>query len=150
MVGGPALIPIALLLAVAVHQRWRVSRYGQSAWKGGGFGMFSDLHTGSVTALLRTTGSANEVAEFLVVFPWDMRASVIPTEANLRLTAQEILHNRWTGVGRRAAPCRESERDNALVLSSVTVRYARIDFDRQTGAHMASVRRSVTVTPTKR
>ncbi len=37
-------LPLALLLAVAAHQMWRVEVDGLTRWRGGGFGMYSSVH----------------------------------------------------------------------------------------------------------
>jgi hypothetical protein len=107
--------------------------------------MFSDIQTGCITATLKTSSPTGGVAEFSSDLPWGAKVSIIPTEANLRLAAREILQGHWVGRGHRAEPCRESNTDDALLLSGVTVQYARVDFDRRRGAHSAVVQLSVTV-----
>ncbi len=39
-------LPLALLLAVAAYQMWRVEVDGLTRWRGGGFGMYSSVHYG--------------------------------------------------------------------------------------------------------
>jgi hypothetical protein len=111
--------------------------------------MFSEIHTGSVAAVLRTRASTGTEAEFFVGLPWDARVSIVPTTANMRSAAMEILHARWIGVGRRAFPYQHPDGTQAaLVLSGVTLRYARADFDRRTGTHIALVLRAVDIPAT--
>jgi hypothetical protein len=138
-------VPAALLVAVALHQRRRMHTHDQNAWKGGGFGMFSDIHTGSVTALLSTADAAGVARDLFLELPAGARPSIVPTERNLRSWADEIITSRWTDHGGRAVLDREGDANKSLTVRRVIVRFARLDFDRRTGTHRASVHKKISV-----
>jgi hypothetical protein len=134
-------IPGALLLAVALHQRWRVHSVGQSAWKGGGFGMFSDLHHNSIAAVLWTRNEAGlEVA--LRIDPTVSRSlmSRIPTSGNILRWGREIMRGRWQRCGGLACvqPLYSTERP--VTIARVTLQHLWITFDGRRGVYTAEER----------
>jgi hypothetical protein len=91
------LVPVCLCLVVAIHA-YHVHANGQTAWKGGGFGMFSTVdaeHARYVKAYLLTPQG-----EFPVAIPADLRKSVAqlraaPNQAATENLARKLLAKHW-------------------------------------------------------
>lgn len=101
-----AAFPSAVLVAVALTQMVRAHQIDQSPWKGGGFGMFATVDAPGARILrcrvLTATGEeAADLPDRLA-----RRAAitrVAPSEANLRILAEELLLLRAV---RRKSPLR--------------------------------------------
>jgi hypothetical protein len=140
-----SLLPVWLLLAVVMHQRWRMYKYDQSAWKGGGFGMFSDIHTSWVAAVVTARNADGSLVDLRVdSADWMSRFNVIPTARNLQKWATLLLHTRWRRSGDSVLPF-QPDRGDPLHVCRVTLRHFRIEFDGRTGVHSARVRSVVSV-----
>lgn len=132
------------MLLIALHHRERVIRIGQSAWKGGGFAMFSvpnrqivvrgELWVREDRALrpLRVDG--------LNPYP----ISVVPSEKNLQRLCRAILGRQWRRDGVRAVPLTRAASDTTLDVAKVTVTCIRIDFEAATGIYRNSGERQAT------
>jgi hypothetical protein len=91
--GWLALLPAALLVAVACHQLWRVRADGMSPWLGGGFGMFSTLDSWSQRHLRAWV--VREGVRRQVEIPRELRDDVdravaLPQESRLRRLAERF------------------------------------------------------------
>ncbi len=88
-----ALLPCALLLAVAALQLWLAHTADLTPWLGGGFGMFSTTDVGSARHLhvfVIRPGLEREVA---LPRSWrvrERRARALPTEKRLRALALDL------------------------------------------------------------
>ena len=93
-VGWRALLPVALLLAVACAQVTFVRTAGLSPWKGGGFGMFSTTDD-SGRRRVRVFVSASERSEEMAIPPslddLARRAAVLPTDGLLSRLARAVV-----------------------------------------------------------
>lgn len=103
-------LPVGLLVAVALHQQYLVHTQDLTAWKGGGFGMFStvdELHRRMVFAYLLT--EAGEVA-----VPLDShqdafgrlywRTAALPHGDHAGRLAREVARRDWFTVVDDALP----------------------------------------------
>lgn len=130
-------LPVLLLITVALIHRVRVHVRGQSAWKGGGFGMFSEIpHTAVVPVLWRVkTDQSVEEIPIDPSPPWS-RESVLPTRKALEGVGASLLKREWQRCGRTAhewrAPASEGERFRA---DGVILRVLRIAFDGRAGSY---------------
>jgi protein-disulfide isomerase len=140
------LLPVWLLLVVVVHHRWRVRKHGQSSWKGGGFGMFSDLHRSASTAVLSVRETQGDPEQLRIdTSDWMTRHNVIPNGVNLRRWGEQILQGRWMRSGARALPLQPGHDARALDIEAVTLKHLAIDFDRRTGTYTGRVDTVVTL-----
>jgi hypothetical protein len=89
-----ALLPGALLLAVACAQVTLARTAGLSPWKGGGFGMFSTTDDGG-RRRVRVFVTAPERSEEIAITPSledaARRAAVLPTDAALSRLARRVV-----------------------------------------------------------
>ncbi len=88
-------LPIALLVCVALSQLVLAQRADLSPWSGGGFGMFSTTDAGSrrhLHVFVLRPGLERELPIPLVLEELARRARVLPSEANLRALALEMVH----------------------------------------------------------
>jgi hypothetical protein len=89
-----AMLPVALLVAVAGAQVTLVKTAGLSPWKGGGFGMFSTTDD-SGRRRVRIFVSAPERSEEVTISPSladaAARAAVLPTDATLSGLARRVV-----------------------------------------------------------
>ena len=89
-----ALLPVALLVAVAVAQVTLARTAGLSPWKGGGFGMFSTTDDAG-RRHVRVFVSAAERSEEIAIAPSledaARRAAVLPTDAELSRLARRVV-----------------------------------------------------------
>jgi hypothetical protein len=91
------LVPICLCLVAGGHA-WRVHAHGQTAWKGGGFGMFSTVdseHARFVKAYLLTSQG-----EIPVAMPDNLRKRMAqlraaPNLADAERLAHKLLEMKW-------------------------------------------------------
>src|SRR5262245_61748630 len=117
---GSGLAPLVLLIAVAAIQIVLARTVDLTAWKGGGFGMFSTLDHGAyrrvdVVIDAPDRSEALEIPESLEVSA--ARAALCPTDW--------LLHRLSEGVAAR-------ERRNARPVARITVKVWRTEFDRAT------------------
>src|SRR5688572_19485720 len=103
-----AVVPVALLLAMAGAQLTLVYTADLSPWKGGGFGMFSTTDdSGRRHVRIFVTGKdrSEEIAIAPSLEDAAVRAAVLPTDDQLtrlarRVVAREIRHERQVDVVR--------------------------------------------------
>jgi hypothetical protein len=93
-----------LLALVAGVQIYRAFAYGQSSWKGGGFGMFASLDApdSCVVRIYLSTGGG----EKRVLAPEALRKAgrllrTVPTQANLARFTGHLARQKWVAVRRQ-------------------------------------------------
>ena len=138
--------PVGLMLIIFVHQRWRVSALGQNPWKGGGFGMFSDIYRNSVVPQIWISNEAGEqVALKPDAVPWTSRVNSIPSRRNLEQWANELIRARWRRTANAAQRVPESLPDEGAIAVRVSLLHLVIGFDAKSGCHRATPLKSYTV-----
>ena len=94
MTAWRALLPVALLLAIACGQVMLARTGNLSPWKGGGFGMFSTTDDGG-RRQVRVFVSAAERSEEIAIAPSledaARRAAVLPRDAQLTQLARRVV-----------------------------------------------------------
>lgn len=138
------LVPSIVLVAIAIHHRWRMLTCHQGSWKGGGFAMFSDIPRNMVTLEILVDNEDGERAtRSLPVQTGDGelerlfdRASHIPTERNLLAVARRAARMQWTACGEIAHPTGVGQRP--LEFESVRITHYRWDFDARRGVYSAT------------
>ena len=136
----------SVLLIVAAYQRVRVLTVNQCPWKGGGFGMFSDIQKNVILAMLTVPTSHGHRQ---VLWKPGARAEVArrtPTPRHLRQVATMILSGRWLVQGDAAMPYYSEAGLPPTQVHSVTILFLQEDFDSRRGVHSIVLRDSVTVT----
>ncbi len=89
----PRVLPVAILLAVALHQLARARAEALSPWLGGGFGMFSTTDVGSrrhLHAFVLRPGLRREVEPPPALDDRIERALAHPSERRLRALARAL------------------------------------------------------------
>jgi hypothetical protein len=133
------LIPPALLLLVFAHQRWRVLTRRQTAWKGGGFGMFSDIDRSAIAATVTVhDGDKGTRMLRLPASAPTARVSAIPTEPNIRAWGKELLARPWEACGDAAHEWQMLSTTEPVRVEAVTLRWIWVEFDRRTGEYSGS------------
>jgi hypothetical protein len=111
-----ALVPVALLLAVAGAQVTLATTAGLSPWKGGGFGMFSTTDD-SGRRFVRMFVTAPERSEEIAIAPSiedaATRAAALPSDSQLTRLARQIV---------------ERERRNHRPVEEVRIETWRIEY----------------------
>lgn len=127
-----------LLVAVAIHHLWRVRSIDQSAWKGGGFGMFSEPPRCSLATTLWIATPEGAV-ESIDVDPQSvsLRLLWVPSERSVRRWANAVAIGKWVRAGEWAQRCSATGTESPLNIQSVCVRHLRLDFDGRVGAYTA-------------
>jgi hypothetical protein len=132
-------LPVVLLVVIALIQRIRVHLWGQSAWKGGGFAMFSEIpHTAVLPILCRV--KAGEIVERIPIAPSHMRSkeSIMPSKRALERLGTNLLRRDWQRCGTTAHEWFEaSPGSERLKPDGVIVRTLRVGFDGRTGTYVA-------------
>src|SRR3954463_2551325 len=97
-------IPLILLVAVALHQRWRVWTVGQNPWKGGGFAMFVDAHrTFDITEIhIEDAGHTTWLQIIGDHYP-RRKAVTVPTRKNMLAWARWVAGAHWVQSGGAAS-----------------------------------------------
>lgn len=116
----PALVPSIVLVAVAVSQLVLAKTMHLTAWKGGGFGMFSTLDHGAhrrVTAVVEAPDRSEQIELPQSLEEMAARAANYPADWLLRRLAE--------GIAAR-------ERRQQRPVTRVTLTVWRTDFDRHT------------------
>lgn len=142
------VVPILLLILVAIHQRCRVATIGQTAWKGGGFGMFSTIPNTIIAAEAAVDTGRGGIARFR--FDVDTSGSKIcamPTEQNLRAWARALYLSEWEQCSQSIHRRSPYSRQAPISILGVTVSRTPIAFHCQTGAYAATIETTVTVLP---
>jgi hypothetical protein len=88
------IAPVALLVAVACVQVTLTRTAGLSAWKGGGFGMFSttdDSGRRHVRVFVRATERSEEIAIAPSLADAAARAAVLPSDGALARLAHRVI-----------------------------------------------------------
>lgn len=134
-----SLIPAIVLLVVAIYQRLRVRSVHQSAWKGGGFGMFSDIHRNSIAAVIWARANDGQ-SEPLTIDPSPLfsKPSIVPTARNIQSWGRELVRAKWQRCGRRAHAFMPYGDGVPLAVLKVTLSHLRIDFDARSGTYTTS------------
>jgi hypothetical protein len=101
MLGFRRYASVVLLLVIAVVHFYRVCRYQQTPWKGGGFGMFSTVD-GPATRFITTHLQVGD-KELAVNPPLGLRRHITaaisaPTDARLDDLADLFMFAEWKGV----------------------------------------------------
>lgn len=141
------MVPPLMLLLVAAHQRWRVRTIGQTAWKGGGFAVFSDIDRNSIGATLWVRESDGIRACQIEACPPQSRATNVPTDENILRWGREIAKTRWQTCGGTAHPWLPSTNVAPVVTDRIELRRLSIDFDGRAGAYTARTVKTYTVVP---
>lgn len=125
-----------LLVLVALHQRWRIAAVGQSAWKGGGFGMFSDIHRNHFIAVVWVADPAGTLIQLRVdAKGFGNRPAFVPTKKNAIQWAREIASGHWERVADTARPRSPHSASQELILLRVSVHHVQVDFDAVRGIY---------------
>jgi|SRR5688572_21447341 len=130
-------LPSVVLLAVAARHRWRVRRYGQWSWKGGGFAMFSDTADNTPLTELWIEEPDGRTSCLLVAgnnHPRLRWAKVIPTRHYMMAWARAVAENSWQRCG-SVAHARHPYLGSPVSIQRVVVRDRRVTFDGATGAY---------------
>ena len=130
-------LPGCVLLAVAAHHRWRVCRYGQWSWKGGGFAMFSDTTDNTPITEVWTEEADGRTSCLLIsgsTHPRLRRAKVIPTRRHMMAWAREVADSSWQRCG-SLAHARHPYLGSPVSIQRIVVRDRRVTFDGATGAY---------------
>ena len=134
-------LPVLCLVAIALHHRWRIHAIGQSAWKGGGFGMFSDVPRHHMLALMRTTDSSGIPIELRIdAKTYEAKVTVLPTGENALQWARQIAAGQWQRVGNLARPYTPGCGIPPLALERISVHHLELDFDGSIGRYQAAER----------
>jgi hypothetical protein len=142
------IVPILLLILVALHQRWRVATTGQTAWKGGGFGMFSTIPNTIVIAEAAVDAGAGDVAHLRFdIDPSASQVRAVPTEQNLQAWARAVYLVDWERCGQSLHRRSANSRQPRLTILSVTVSRIRMAFHGRSGTYTASPETTITVMP---
>jgi hypothetical protein len=128
-------IGVVALVGMAIHHRWRVYMGLQTVWKGGGFGMFSDIREFAVLAEV-SVRRGNEL-RWAVVNPSaaPLLAHSYPSESHLRALAVEMASRAWQAVGDSVVAWDGSGAGMRLPVGSVRLTRVRLDFDAATGTY---------------
>ncbi len=127
-----ALLPSALLIGVALHQRWRMWRHNQWSWKGGGFAMFSDTGETVPITELWTEDSNGETSCLQLADPSDARlrwAKVIPTKRHMSKWADAVASGSWQRCGIGAHALQPANVAARLNVRRVVIRDRTIKFE---------------------
>lgn len=130
-------IPLCLLLVVAFHQRWRVRTIGQSVWKGGGFGMFSDIEASFLVTEIEVQADGGGSVYLRIPRSFSGDIAKVPTKRQLYAFARRVAEQRWRQVGGRAQLQEITSAMSSLNVLSVTVRHFVLDFDARAGTYQA-------------
>lgn len=123
-----------ILVAVAMHQRWRMRALRQSAWKGGGFGMFSDIQRSYASSTLVCEEPGGPKERTVDPSSADALVSRIPSEDHMKRYARSLSQRLWQGSGHAGArPTPLYMEGPSLNVTGVRVRHRWIDFDGETG-----------------
>ena len=118
--GWRALLPVTLLVAVAGVQVMLATTAGLSAWKGGGFGMFSTTDDGG-RRYVRIFVTAPERSEEISIAPSledaARRAAVLPRDAQLSNLARRVV---------------ERERRYQRPVDAVRIQNWRVEYAKET------------------
>jgi hypothetical protein len=133
------IVPIVVMVAIAVIQRWRLRHRRQSVWKGGGFGMFADIprHSISVTieALLHSSTPSRLAAE---PSPLESRVAIMPTRSNLHRWAVQLFSAGWASCAGGAVRVAAGDGLTPIRVGAVEVTLLRMDFDGTTGTYRST------------
>jgi hypothetical protein len=114
--GWRAMVPVALLIAVACAQVTLARTTGLSPWKGGGFGMFSttdDAGRRRVRVFVAAADRSEEIAITPSLEDAATRAAVLPGDRQLTRLARRVI---------------ERERHNHRPVESVRIETWRIEY----------------------
>lgn len=142
-----ALLPGLLLVTVAIHHRWRMWRYGQLSWKGGGFAMFSDASDNSPITEVWTIDSDGRRSCFQVSDGNHARllwARTIPTPRHMTAWAHVVAETAWQKCGTGVHPL-QPHVSTRVPIQRIVVRDRRVTLDATTGAYRATERASYEV-----
>src|SRR5262245_54571930 len=120
MRGYARLIPLALLIAVAIGQIALVRVAALTAWKGGGFGMFSTLDHGAFRRI-----------DIVVDAPDRSEALEIPPSLEVSAARAAACPTAWL-LGKLSEGVAARERRNARPVARVTLTVWATEFDRGT------------------
>jgi hypothetical protein len=128
-------IPLLVMLSVALHQRWRVRRYGQSVWKGGGFGMFADIEGSAILTYIEIMD--RDQKPIILGTPPGLAGDLerCPTEKNIFAYARSIAERPWIQAGAIAVPRETLAPLPPLSPTAVIVTHFRLSFDARTGQY---------------
>lgn len=133
-------LPPLLLIIVAIHHRWRMRSRNQSAWKGGGFAMFSEIFGNTDTTTLSAKAKEGGDLSLTVLgvnHPLREKARSIPTEKNWLSWVRWVAAREWTRCGSSVHLPMPGQEGASLTVERVTVRFRQIDFDGRSGEYSA-------------
>jgi hypothetical protein len=140
------LAPVVLMVLVFLHQRWRMYTVHQNPWKGGGFGMFSDLYRNSVVPTLWVSGAAMEQVPLrLESTEWMSRVNAVPSRRNIHRWGDELLRGRWRCCGDRVHPLPAFSSERPLIVSRVSLVHLVVSFDAASGLHSGRPERTYSI-----
>jgi hypothetical protein len=128
-------VGVVALLTIAIHHRWRVSKGFQTVWKGGGFGMFSDIPEFAVLAEVSVRHGTELKWMVVNLNAAPLLAYSYPSESGLRALAVEMASRAWQGGGDSAVTWDGSGAGMRLPVCSVRLTRVRVDFDAATGTY---------------
>ncbi len=84
-------LPVTLCLVVIIFQVSMQKNYNLTKWKGGGFGMYTEMHHTYYTVDVRTTGVSNRVLyrDKQIAYQIDL-CKILPTDTQLKKLATLI------------------------------------------------------------
>lgn len=139
-------LPPALLMIVFAHHRWRVHSVGQSAWKGGGFGMFSETDRTAIAVVLWAIDNDGVQAPIrLDPGVSQTITTVVPTPSNIVRWGRELAKTDWQRCGDVAHPRPPSSSAPSLMITQVHLRRLWVSFDVRAGEYRTEMRSEVTV-----
>ena len=130
-------LPSLVMVAVAIHHRWRMHTCGQSAWKGGGFAMFSTARCHVLNMWLWHV--SHDRCEMVAV-PDNRshlrnQAVYVPTPRNIRRLAVGLLDGAWLRLGSVAILCPPSEMRERAEMAAALIQHRTVDFDMTSGTY---------------
>jgi hypothetical protein len=133
------IIPILALVAVFFYQRSRVRHARQTVWKGGGFGMFSDINKNLILTeiCLHRRSTENEVLRVLEGAGPGTKVAAVPVEKNFLEWGRFVLKQKWLKNGSVAVRHHPGWPGIPSIAESVTIVHATLDFDGRTGTQLA-------------
>jgi hypothetical protein len=131
-----AWLPLLCLAAVFLHHRWRMYSMMQSAWKGGGFAMFSDIQRNVVVADVWLQENGHVTGPFRVTgHRLLLEAAVVPTPERLERCGRELLSCRWNRSEDTAWVVQRGSSTRSWRATKTLLRHLRMDFDAADGRY---------------
>jgi hypothetical protein len=132
-----AFLPALLLVLTALHHRWRTRTVRQSAWKGGGFAMFSDMvRTALIPELIFQVQGESRRVRIPPPEQYDI-VTIIPTISRIDSFRRDLARQMWRLCGDSAHPVDGAP--TGMEVTDVCIQHVWVDFDCRTGIYSGTV-----------